>query len=878
MAELTPMMKQYCQIKAQQPDAILFFRLGDFYEMFFEDAQTAARELKIALTARDGGNGVRVPMCGVPYHAAEGYISRLTDRGYKVAICEQVEDPSQARGLVRREVVRLVTPGTNLDARLLGDARNVFLAALTPAGMAGSAGGHGLALVDISTGEFLMMESRDPGGWQWALDELGRYAPAELLCDEGAAERLRAAGGFDGPGVISVVPAEHFAGGRQRLCAHFGVSSLDGFGAGDAPLATAAAGAIMAYLERTQRMNMRQIVTVRLIATGEYLALDGVTRRNLELTARLADGAKQGSLLGVLDRTVTPMGGRLLRRWLERPLVDPQAIEARLDAVEELCRDASLRAEIREALKGMYDLERLMARVAGGSANGRDLLALRASLMRLPRLLVLLGRCRSRKLAGLTASLQGLEEPGDLIGRALADDPPVALDEGGLIRDGYDARVDELRLARREGKRWIASLEAGERERTGIKSLKVGFNKVFGYYIEVSNPNRHLVPPEYMRKQTLVNAERYVTPGLKEREEAVLTAEERLAALEYELFCALREQVARYLGAIQGAAGAVATLDVFAALAEVAASNRYVRPEISTGTEIRIEAGRHPVLEEILGPGRFVPNDAWLDGDGRRLLIITGPNMGGKSTLARQVALIVIMGQMGSFVPAGSCRLGLADRVFTRIGAADDLSSGRSTFMVEMHEVANILHNAADRSLVILDEVGRGTSTADGLSIARAVSEYIHDRVRARTIFTTHYHELTALEDELDGAVNLTVLVEEKGSDVVFLRRVVPGRADRSYGIQVARLAGLPAPVLERAAVLLGRFAAGAAGGGLQPAGGLHPPVAGPGLSEEEFLALAELERVDLLATTPLEAMNLLFRLQGLVRRAQGAAKVLGGS
>lgn len=902
MSDLTPMMRQYREIKARHPDALLFFRLGDFYEMFFEDAHTGARELEIALTGRDGGGAERVPMCGIPYHAAEHYIARLTDRGYKVAICEQVEDPRLAKGLVRREVVRVVTPGTIQDARLVGDKRNRYLAALARRGE-----GWALAAADVSTGEFTAAEFRGEGADRRLRDELSRLAPAECLLDPGLAadaaflDVLRR-----GLGAALTPLAEEAwepARARRVLLDHFGTASLAGFGAEDRPLAATAAGALLGYLRETQRDAVRQVTGLRLVVPEGFMTLDAATRRNLELTARLGDGARQGSLLSVLDRTVTAMGGRLLRQWLERPLLDPGAIGARLDAVEELAGEGLCRSEVRETLRGVYDLERLVSRVACGTANARDLAALRTSLERLPRLGRLLGARRSPLLREAAAGLSALEPVAGLIGRAIVDDPPVPLNEGGLIRPGYDPRVDELRRAGREGKGWIAALEAAERERTGIRSLKVGFNKVFGYYIEVTHANRHLVPDDYIRKQTLANAERYVTPALKEKEEAVLGAEERLLALEYRLFCEVREEVARHTAAIQAAARAVAAADAFAALAETAVAHDYVRPEVDDGAVIDLQGSRHPVLEQVLGPGGFVPNDIHLDGEGQRFLLITGPNMAGKSTVARQAALAVIMAQMGGFVPAASARIGVADRVFTRIGAADDLFSGRSTFMVEMSEVANILHNATPRSLVILDEVGRGTSTFDGLSLAWAVSEDLHDRVRARTIFTTHYHELTALEELLPGVRNFTVAVRERGEEVLFLRRLVRGAADRSYGIQVARLAGLPPAVLRRALEVLrelerseelrearrqvatGRAAAAvpadapadaAPDATDRPGGGPrgHPDGprgdAGGQLSllppPAQLEALRALLDIDVLRLTPLEALNRLFELQALAR------------
>ncbi|MBX6377283.1 MAG: DNA mismatch repair protein MutS, partial [Clostridia bacterium] len=797
MSSLTPMMEQYRRMKEEAGDALLFFRLGDFYEMFFEDAEVGARELELVLTGRDGG-GVRVPMCGVPAQAVDTYVNRLVQKGYRVAICEQVEDPAKARGLVRRAIVRIVTPGTVLDGQWLDATANNFLCAV-----ASVDGVPGLAAVDISTGDFLVSQFR-PGSLDELLDGLARLLPRECLLGPaiGSDPALRAALGRFGT-FVTERPAAAFepAQARRRLLEHFGVSSLHGFGCEGMTAAVSAAGALLDYLQETQRAALPHLTDLRVVTYGEEMLLDAATRRNLELTQSLRDGGRQGSLLDALDATVTAMGSRVLRRWVEAPLRRREPIEERLDAVEYFVRRPRLRAAVRRALDGVYDLERLQSRIACATAGPRELVALRRSLEALPTVRSSLSGDGELPalLARLAAALAVPSEPAALIARALVDDPPAAVAEGGVIREGFDPELDRLRQESRAGKAWVAELEARERERTGIRSLKVGYNKVFGYYIEVTHANRDLVPDDYVRRQTLAGAERYVTPELKEREEAILTAEERAAALELQHFVAVREAVARHTVAVQAAARSVGALDALAALAEVAATRGYVRPVVDEGLALVVEEGRHPVLEQSLGPHAFVPNDARLDGEGDRFLVVTGPNMAGKSTFARQIALIVLMAQMGSFVPARSCRVGLVDRVFTRIGAGDDIAGGRSTFMVEMQEVANILRNATERSLVVLDEVGRGTSTFDGLSIAWAVSEDLYGRVRARTIFTTHYHELTALEDLLPGVRNLTVAVRERDGGLVFLHRVVPGRAARSYGVEVARLAGLPAAVVERA-------------------------------------------------------------------------------
>lgn len=864
----TPMAEQYRRIKEKYRDCLLFFRLGDFYELFYEDARVAARDLEITLTSRETGKGKRVPMCGVPCHAADAYIARLVQKGHRVAICEQVEDASQARGIVQREVVRVVTPGTILDSRWLEDKKNNFLVAV-----AASRGNPGLAVVDLSTGEFMVGEF----SWQRLAEEVQRLEPAECLLEPGLeADR-------HWPTVLQRVPGMVVTGFQpwafeeeeayRTLTGHFKTPSLRGYGCEGLTAAVKAGGALLAYLQQTQKSDLSHINRLSTLSPAGYMVLDAATRRHLELVRRAGDGQRQGSLLGVLDHTVTAMGGRLLRSWIERPLVEVEAIRERLDAVAELCSRALVRAELCRQLKLIYDLERILGRVACATANARDLAGLRQSLQVLPTVKSALEEVTSAGLAGIREELQTHAGLCELLERALEDDPPAGLKEGGIFRPGYNRELDELREARRSGKQWIAALEARERERTGIKSLKVGFNQVFGYYLEVTNPNRHLVPGDYLRKQTLANAERYITPELKEKEAMVLGAEEKAIALEYRLFQELRETVARESATLQQTARLLARLDVLASLAEAAQLYGYVKPVVHEGDHLRIREGRHPVLEQVMGPGSFVPNDAYLDCREHRLLLVTGPNMAGKSTYCRQVALITLMAQIGSFVPAAEAEIGLVDRIFTRIGAADDLTMGLSTFMVEMIEVANIIHHATGRSLIILDEVGRGTSTFDGLAIAWAVAEYIHShpRLGARTLFATHYHELTRLEDLLEGVRNYSVAVREKGEEVVFLRRIVKGGADRSYGIQVARLAGLPEEVLRRARELLSELE----GNHLLPRSGTggRERMQKKEYSQVTFLApphpvVEELKALNVMNLTPLEALNLLYRLQEKARES----------
>lgn len=868
----TPMMAQYKELKRQYSDCLLLFRLGDFYELFYDDAQVAARELEITLTGRDAGNGERAPMCGVPYHAVDSYVARLVEKGYKVAICEQLEDPRFAKGLVARDVIRVVTRGTLTDARSQDESVNVYLAAVTA-----HDGAYGLAACDVATGQFTLTELRGGEARGRLISELARIRPAEVLLAPSLAgdqQLLKFIGDQLGSAQGSCHPS-YFdeENARDALRRHFGTTSLAGFGCEGMPLAIAAAGAAVAYLHETQKVDLSHIVRLSPYLASDFLQIDPASRRNLELTRALRDGGRRGTLLWVLDATVTALGSRLLRDWIDRPLVDPTAINRRLDAVEELAGAGDRRRALRGALKRVYDLERLAGKLAYRTATPRDLLSLRDSLAALPEVKALLADCAAPLLAELNAAIDPLAAERAAIERALRDDAPPGAKEGGIIKPGYDEEVDRLRSAGGAGRDWIARLEAAERERTGIKSLKIGYNKVFGYYISVTRANLAAVPADYQRKQTLANEERFITPALKEQEELVLRAEERLIAREYELFVELRERIAAAVRQLQTTAGAIAAVDALASLAEVAVANNYVRPAVDAGEAIVIRDGRHPVVERVLPTGAFVPNDCLVDRDANRLLLITGPNMAGKSTYIRQVALIVIMAQLGSFVPAAAARIGAVDRIYTRVGAADDLSGGQSTFMVEMNEVSNILNNATPRSLVILDEVGRGTSTFDGLSIAWAVAEYLHaPERRIKTLFATHYHELTDLEELYPGVVNYTVAVEESGDEeIVFLHKIVRGAADRSYGIHVARLAGLPPAVLQRAREILGllesseEFKRGQRE--VAASGRRRRSVSQISLFGAELDPLVEeLRNLKVMQMTPLEALNKLYELQEKAR------------
>jgi DNA mismatch repair protein MutS len=862
----TPLMRQYAAIKKEHPNALLFFRLGDFYELFFDDAVLAARELQITLTSRNKEKGIAVPMCGVPYHAAEGYIAKLIRKGFKVAICEQMEDPRLAKKLVRREVTRVVTPGTAADSSLSSEENN-FLGAL-----ARVADRVGFAALDLSTGEFRATEFQGADAARRIQEELAQLRPKELLYASaaplfeasGSGDR-RSAGYAETPLDDWVFAPDHAI---PLLENHFGVLSLEGFGLAGKPAAAAAAGAILHYVRSTQRGTLEHVDRIGFYERQNCLVLDAVTVRNLELIEPLFAGSDAGiTLFRAIDASITPMGKRLLRAWLLRPSIDRREIEARLDAVEVQVKDTVAREELRRALDGILDLERLLSRVTLETANPRDVLALAASLERIPAARASVGRLSSERLLGLHAAIDELIDLRTRIDQTIVAEPPISLSDGGVIAPGVDAELDQLRDLSRNSKQYLAQIEQRERQRTGIGSLKVKFNSIFGYYLEVSKPNLHLVPADYERKQTLVNAERFTTPELKEYEAKILDAQEKMVEIERRLFAELRTTIAGEARRIRQTALALAEVDVLAGLAHLAALRNYCRPKLEESGDLEIVAGRHPVIEEqeLGGGDRFVPNDLYLNSTGHTILVLTGPNMGGKSTYLRQAALIVILAQMGSFVPARSARLGMVDRVFTRIGASDNLARGRSTFMVEMTETAAILHTATPRSLILLDEVGRGTSTYDGLAIAWAAIEYLHARTRAKTLFATHYFELTELADQLSGVKNYHVSVKETGGGIVFLRKVEPGAADRSYGIEVAKLAGLPNEVIERAREvlnehenaerqLMGQLAGDDSRPALPAQLTIFTPISQP--------VLEKLREVDLNRLTPLEALNLLAELK----------------
>lgn len=794
---MTPLMIQYFEIKNQYKDCILFYRLGDFYEMFYEDAIVASRELEITLTGKDCGEPERAPMCGVPYHAAEGYLTKLVNKGYRVAICEQAEDPKQAKGLVKREVVRIVTPGTNMNTQSLDETRNNYLMCIIYSGT-----NYGISVVDVTTGDFYVTETDQLSK---AEDEMIKFAPKEILCNpvflmsgfnmDEVKERYHV--------VVTVLSDDMYDlnACEKALYEHFHVNNNVALGLSEYSSGLCAAGSIMQYLTETQKNSLIHITRIIPYVSGRYMTIDNSTRRNLELIETMREKQKRGSLLWVLDKTKTAMGARYLRSCIEQPLIDKKEIEQRLDAIEELNDNAINREEIREYLNAVYDLERLMSRVSYQSANPRDLTAFKTSLAMLPHIRFLLSCMTSELLRSVYNEIDPLEDLHNLIEAAIEDEPPIAVREGGIIKQGYYEEVDILRAAKTEGKSWLMALEEREKERTGIKNLRIRYNRVFGYYLEVTNSFKELVPMDWVRKQTLTNAERYTTAELKELEDKILNAEDRLYTLEYDLFADVREKIASQVQRIQQTAKAIAKIDMFASLSYVAMSNRFIRPSINKKGVINIKNGRHPVVEKIQNHDLFVANDTYLDNQAQRIAIITGPNMAGKSTYMRQTALIVLMAQIGSFVPADEADIGIVDRIFTRVGASDDLASGQSTFMVEMNEVANILKNATKNSLLILDEIGRGTSTYDGLSIAWAVVEHIANPkiLGAKTLFATHYHELTELEGKLESVNNYCIAVKEQGEDIVFLRKIIPGGADKSYGIQVARLAGVPEAVLKRA-------------------------------------------------------------------------------
>ena len=799
MEKMTPMMEQYVKIKKETKDAILLFHLGDFYEMFFEDAETASKILHIALTSRRGG-GRKIPMCGFPCHAAESYIGRLVRAGHKAAICEQVEDSKLSKGLVKRETTRIITPGTILEGPLLEEKINNYITAVNRDG-----GRFGISAADISTGEFRITEVE---GEEALMNELSRLAPRECLIPKEFADDKHFTELLEQPGIVITTLNDWdflYEQAYRRLTSHFSTQSLDGFGAEGLMLAGGCAGAMISYLEETQKTALSHINKMIVYSTSEFMVIDRTTQQNLELVSDIAGNGKEISLLSVLDKTVTAMGGRTMRRWLLQPILNVMRIKERQRAIGELVEDVAVRRSLRKTLSSLNDIERLISRVACRRANARDLIGLRDSLNLLPSVKEELRRLKSDFLTGLRENLVDMKEVTAFIDRAIADEPPLSLREGGLIKDGFDGELDELRSVGRDGRSWIADLEAKERKRTGINSLKVRYNKVFGYYIEVTKSNLRLIPSDYIRKQTLVNAERFITPELKERESSILNAKEKIEEIEYRIFNEVREKIAEKVKEIQEIAQTLGILDTITALAEAAVNNGYTCPAVDESDTISITDGRHPVLEQVLGANNCIPNDTKLDCKEDRVLIITGPNMAGKSTYIRQAALLTLMAQMGSFIPVKEAKIGIVDRIFTRVGASDELMRGRSTFMVEMNETANILNNATPRSLIILDEIGRGTSTFDGVSIAWAVAEYIHNfkEISAKTLFATHFHELTSLAITLPGVKNYNVAVREWNDEVIFLRKVVPGASDKSYGIHVAQLAGLPVEVVERAKEIL---------------------------------------------------------------------------
>ena len=801
MAEFSPMMQKYLETKEQYKDCILFYRLGDFYEMFFDDAITASRELELTLTGKDCGQEERAPMCGIPHHAAEIYISRLISKGYKVAVCEQLEDPKTAKGIVKRGVIRIVTPGTVVESNMLEERKNNFIMSIYKAGIY-----FGIAICDISTGEFYAAEIKDNQNFPQLLDEIARYSPSELVInsmmsnceDEMKKIKERFPNCF-----ITHFNDKFFDTKTDTLKLRFQlldqnqkqIENIE-----DKTLAVCSINALLEYIEQTQMTTLDHINKIVIYNISKYMALDINARRNLEITEKMRDKSKKGTLLWVLDKTATSMGGRHLRRWLNDPLIDVTEINRRLEAVKELKDDIMLRGDIVESLKKVYDIERLAGKMAYGNANARDMITLKNSLFKLPDVKKALSNCKAEMLVDLYQNLDELQDIYELIEKSIVEDPPMTIKDGGIIKLGYDEEIDKLKTATTDGKNWIINLEAEEREKTGIKNLKVSFNKVFGYYIEVTKSYLSQVPDRFIRKQTLANAERYITEELKNLENQILGAEERVVNLEYNAFVQIREEISRNVKRLQKSSEVVATLDVLASFAQVAEDMNYCMPTVDQSGIIDIKGGRHPVIEKILGAGSFVENDTYLDKDENRLSIITGPNMAGKSTYMRQVALITLMAQVGSFVPATEARIGVVDKIFTRVGASDDLSMGQSTFMVEMMEVATILKEATANSLVILDEIGRGTSTYDGLSIAWAVAEYIENKEKcgAKTLFATHYHELTELEEKLEGVKNYSIAVKEKGEDIIFLRKIVKGGTDESYGIHVARLAGVPKGVTRK--------------------------------------------------------------------------------
>ncbi len=877
MQEVTPMMQHYLQTKEQYKDCILFYRLGDFYEMFFEDAKIVSKELELTLTGKSCGLEERAPMCGVPFHSVEGYLNRLVSRGYKVAICEQVEDPKLAKGIVKREVVRIVTPGTNTDMQSLDETKNNYIMCIAYLGDK-----YGIAIADVTTGDFYVTELDTE---RKLMDEINKFAPSEIVCNEAfymsgvdiddMKNRLNIA--------ISSLDAWYFgdALAHETLINHFHIQSLKGLGLEDYESGVIAAGTLLKYLYETQKNSLDNILEIHPYSIGKYMIIDSSSRRNLELVETLREKQKRGSLLWVLDKTKTAMGARLLRSYVEQPLIEKAEIVKRQELITSLNKNEVTREEIKEYLNPIYDLERLITRITYQTANPRDMIAFRNSLEMLPYIKTQLEDLDGELIEEIKTDFDCLEDIHSLLVSSINDEPPISVRDGDIIKEGYNEEVDRLRNAKTEGKTWLAELEASEREKTGIKNLRIKYNKVFGYYLEVTNSFKDLVPDYYVRKQTLTNAERYITPELKELEDTIMGAEDRLVQLEYELFRMVREEISANVKRILKTAKAIAKIDVFVSLATVASQNNYCKPRINESGIIDIKNGRHPVVEKMISNDMFIDNDTYLDNNKNRISIITGPNMAGKSTYMRQTALIVLMAQIGSFVPAASANIGIVDRIFTRVGASDDLASGQSTFMVEMNEVANILRNATSNSLLILDEIGRGTSTFDGLSIAWAVVEHISNPklLGAKTLFATHYHELTELEGKLNSVNNYCIAVKEKGDDIVFLRKIIKGGADKSYGIQVAKLAGLPDSVIDRAKEIVNELLKNDITDTVR-----NISVDNGAKKKKEHLdevdltqmslfdtvkdddIIKELESVDIGNMTPLDALNKLYELQNKVK------------
>ena len=851
MEELTPMMKQYMEVKNQYKDCLLLYRLGDFYELFFDDAIIASRELEITLTGKDCGLKERAPMCGVPYHAVQNYVAKLIEKGYKVAIGEQLEDPALAKGIVKRDVIRVITPGTVIESNILDEKKNNYLASIFRSGA-----NFGIAYSDVSTGEFYTTEFADKNNFPKVLNELGRFEPAEIVVNSEM---------FNDKFEVDSI-SKKFKTYITNRDEEDEVPELEGMAKlAKIPYAENATRLLFNYIKETQKIELKHINKINVYNASNYMTLDNIARKNLELTETLRDKNKKGSLLWVLDKTSTSMGGRNLRRWIEKPLMDIGDIHKRLQAVKELKEDVILRSDISETLKKVYDIERLTGKIAYGSVNARDMISLKTSLMQLPALKELMKDRSSDLLKELYDELDVLEDVAKLIEDAIVDDPPVSVKEGGIIKSTYDEEVNKLRTASTEGKNWVIAIESKEREATGIKNLKVGYNKVFGYYLEVSKSFVNMVPDRFIRKQTLSTGERYITDELKEIESTILGAQDKVVNLEYDIFTKIREKIATQIERLQMSSNAVATIDTLCSFAEVADLNSYVMPEVDESNDIIIKDGRHPVVERLIDSGSFVPNDTFLNTTEDRINIITGPNMAGKSTYMRQVAQIVLMAQIGSFVPASSAKIGIVDRIFTRVGASDDLSTGQSTFMVEMNEVANIVLNATPRSLLILDEIGRGTSTFDGLSIAWAVVEYISktEKIGARTLFATHYHELTELEDKLDGVKNYCIAVKEKGEDVIFLRKIIRGGADESYGIYVAKLAGIPNVIIKRANEILNGLKEGS-----YAISQVRENKNIKNVSQVDFYNYKlgeienELQKIDVNELTPIDALNILVKMK----------------